>query len=112
MRAELTKVADRVRQSVMRLDTEEHRAWAKDEFEFIERTLESTSEVVDADVVRPATVAHAEAMVGQISALAQAREDRRSVELKKPPLLLPPRLMKFLHAELTQSDSSEPTTTS
>ena len=50
MRAELTKVSDRVRQSVMRLDTEEHRAWAKDEFEFIEHVLESTSEVVDADV--------------------------------------------------------------
>ena len=91
--------ADRVRQSVMRLDTEEHRAWAKDEFEFIEHTLESTSEVVDADVDFVLQRLYtAEAMVGQISALAQAREDehRRSVELKKATVVAATASMKFL----------------
>jgi len=110
VRAELTKVADRVHQSVMRLDTEEHRAWAKDEFEFIEHVLESTSEVADADVDFVLQRLYtAEAMVGQISALAQAREDehRRSVELKKTTIVAATASMKFLQAELTQSVSSE-----
>jgi hypothetical protein len=92
------------------LNTQEIRIWAKDEFDFVQKTVDSTATIVDADVDFVLQRLHkSKAILEQIQTLSEdrEREHKRIVEKKTIAYRTAFESVKYLRLELTQNSSEK-----
>jgi len=109
VRQQIATVAAEVRTKASAINTQEVEAWAKEEIEFVEHVLETTANIVDADVDFVLRRLHeSKAILGQIQTLSvgREREHQRMVEKKTIAYNTAVESIKYLRLELTQ-DTSE-----
>ena len=109
VRQQIAKVANEVRANASAMNTQEIRTWAKEEIELVEHVLETTANIVDADVDFVLRRLHeSKAILEQIQTISvdREREHQRMVEKKTIAYNTAVESIKYLRLELTQ-DSSE-----
>jgi hypothetical protein len=109
VRHQIATVAAEVRSNASALNTQEIRTWAKEEIEYVGHVLETTANIVDADVDFVLKRLHeSKAILEQIQILSvdRKREHQRMVEKKTIAYNTAVESVKYLRLELTQ-DSSE-----
>ena len=85
VRQQIAAVAAEVRTNASALNTQEIQIWAKDEFDFVQKTVDSTATIVDSDVDFVLKRLHeSKAILEQIQTLSEdrEREHQRMVEKK------------------------------
>ena len=110
VRQQIATVVAEVRTRASALNTQEIRIWAKDEFDFVQKTVDSTATIVDADVDFVLKRLHkSKAILEQIQTLSEdrEREHQRMVEKKTIAYRTAVESVKYLRLELTQNSSEK-----
>ena len=110
VRQQIATVVAEVRTRASALNTQEIRIWAKDEFDFVQKTVDSTATIVDADVDFVLKRLHkSKAILEQIQTLSEdrEREHQRMVEKKTIAYRTAFESVKYLRLELTQHSSEK-----
>jgi hypothetical protein len=110
VRQQIAAVAAEVRTNASALNTQEIQIWAKDEFDFVQKTVDSTATIVDSDVDFVLKRLHeSKAILEQIQTLSEdrEREHQRMVEKKTIAYRTAVESVKYLRLELTQNSSEK-----
>ena len=110
VRQQIATVVAEVRTKASALNTQEITIWAKEEFDFVQQTVDSTVTIVDADVDFVLKRLHkSKAILEQIQTLSKEREReyKRIVEKKTIAYRTAFESVKYLRLELTQNSSEK-----
>lgn len=110
VRQQIATVVAEVRNKASALNTHDIRTWAKEEFDFVQQTVDSTVTIVDADVDFVLKRLHeSKAILEQIQTLSEdrEREHQRMVEKKNIAYRTAVESVKYLRLELTQNSSDK-----
>lgn len=110
VRQQIAAVAAEVRTNASALNTQEIQIWAKEEFDFVQETVDSTATIVDSDVDFVLKRLHeSKAILEQIQTLSEdrEREHQRMVEKKTIAYRTAVESVKYLRLELTQNSSDK-----
>ena len=110
VRQQIATVVAEVRTKASALNTQEIKIWAKEEFDFVQQTVDATVNIVDADVDFVLKRLHkSKAILEQIQTLSKdrEREHKRIVEKKTIAYRTAFESVKYLRLELTQNSSEK-----
>jgi len=110
VRQQIATVVAEVRTKASALNTQEITIWAKEEFDFVQQTVDATVTIVDADVDFVLKRLHkSKAILEQIQTLSEDREReyKRIVEKKTIAYRTAFESVKYLRLELTQNSSEK-----
>jgi len=110
VRQQIATVVAEVRTKASALNTQEITIWAKEEFDFVQQTVDATVTIVDADVDFVLKRLHkSKAILEQIQTLSKEREReyKRIVEKKTIAYRTAFESVKYLRLELTQNSSEK-----
>ena len=110
VRQQIATVVAEVRTKSSALNTQDITTWAKEEFDFVQQTVDSTVTIVDADVDFVLKRLHkSKAILEQIQTLSKEREReyKRIVEKKTIAYRTAFESVKYLRLELTQNSSEK-----
>ena len=110
VRQQIATVVAEVRTESSALNTQDITTWAKEEFDFVQQTVDSTVTIVDADVDFVLKRLHkSKAILEQIQTLSKEREReyKRIVEKKTIAYRTAFESVKYLRLELTQNSSEK-----